>query len=74
MKTVIKTALLVASIIVLLGIAGTSDYTEAVIYNMPQQVYDGIVEEHPDFSQKEIADFYMENKEEIDNYYNTISE
>ena len=36
---------------------------------LPQVIYDGIVEEHPDFSQKQIADYYVENQEELNLFY-----
>ena len=47
-----KIGLFVLLSVILFGYAGTVDYTEAVVYNMPQVIYDGIVEEHPDFSLK----------------------
>ena len=43
--------------------------TSVNVYNMPQVIYDGIVEEHPDFSQKQIADYYVENQEELNLFY-----
>ena len=64
-----KIGLFVLLSVILFGYAGTVDYTEAVVYNMPQVIYDGIVEEHPDFSQTQIADYYVENQEELNLFY-----
>ena len=64
-----KIGLFVLLSVILFGYAGTVDYTEAVVYNMPQVIYDGIVEELPDFSQKQIADYYVENQEELNLFY-----
>lgn len=64
-----KIGLFVLLSVILFGYAGTVDYTEAVVYNMPQVIYDGIVEEHPDFSKKQIADYYVENQEELNLFY-----
>lgn len=65
-----KVFLAVVAIVAALGIAGTMDYTESVIYNMSQEVYDGIVADNPDLTQKEIADYYLANKENLDRIYN----
>lgn len=66
---ILKACLVVIAVFALLGFAGSVDYTEAVIYNMPQSVYDGIVSEHPNLTQSEIVDYYMANKEEFLGYY-----
>lgn len=42
MKTV-KTILTITAAFFLLGFAGTMDYTEEIIYNMPQTAYENIV-------------------------------
>lgn len=69
---VLKVCFMVVVVIALLGIAGTSDYTETVIYNMPQNVYDGIVADNPELTQKEIADYYIKNQKELLSYYNSV--
>ena len=57
-----KIGLFVLLSVILFGYAGTVDYTEAVVYNMPQVFA-------LDFSQKQIADYYVENQEELNLFY-----
>lgn len=55
---------------VLMGIAGTSDYTEQVLYTMPQEAYEQIYLELGDgCSDREIVSKYMSNKD----YYDSLS-
>lgn len=68
MKTV-KTILAITAAFLLLGFAGTMDYTEEVIYNMPQTAYENIVLKlGRKASKQDIVREYMENK----NYYDTL--
>ena len=66
----LKIALFVLASVVLLGYAGTSDFTEEVIYTMPQAAYDEIVAENPSFSRRQIAQHYLDNKEKYDFFFN----
>lgn len=57
-----KTALAVLAIAVLLGIAGRIDYTEEVIYHMPEKAYNEIRDTlGHDASDYDIARYYQEN-------------
>lgn len=68
MKTV-KTILAITAAFLLLGFAGTMDYTEEVIYNMPNEAYENIALKLGDkASKQDIVREYMENK----NYYDTL--
>lgn len=62
MSKKVKTALAVLAIAVLLGIAGRIDYTEEVIYHMPQKAYNEIRDTlGHDASDYDIARYYQEN-------------
>lgn len=55
----------------LMGVAGTSDYTEQVLYTMPQEAYEQIYLELGDgCNDSEIVSKYMSNK----GYYDSLSE
>lgn len=60
-----KAILAVTAVVILLGIAGRADYTEEVIYHMPEEAYreikDTLGEGASDY---EIAKYYQRNKEE----------
>ena len=57
--------------IALMGIAGTADYTEQVLYTMPQEAYEQIYLELGDgCSDRQIVTKYMSNKD----YYDSLSE
>ena len=54
-----------------MGIAGSADYTEQVVYTMPQEAYETIYLKLGDgCSDKQIANEYMSNKE----YYDSLSD
>lgn len=56
------TAAAVAAMFVLLGIAGRMDYTEQVVYNMPQEAYDEIRDTlGHDATDFEVAKYYQKN-------------
>lgn len=58
----VKTALAVLAVILLLGIAGRIDYTEEVIYHMPEKAYNEIRDTlGHDASDYDIARYYQEN-------------
>ena len=65
MKKKALTIFAVITVVVLLGIAGRMDYTEQVIYHMPEEAYreikDTLGEGASDY---EIAKYYQRNKEE----------
>lgn len=62
-KSTIKNALLAVAAIAILGIAGRMDYTEEVIYSMPQCVYDSIrAHLGTDATDSEIAEEYMDHR------------
>ena len=62
MKAKHKAIIAVAAVIILLGWAGRMDYTEEVIYNMPDEAYSQIKERLGEgASDYEIAKFYIEN-------------
>ena len=57
---------------VMMGIAGTLDYTETVVYNMPENIYLTIKEKVGD-SDRKIAAEYVKNKETYDKIgYDTV--
>lgn len=59
-----KTALAVLAVILLLGIAGRIDYTEEVIYHMPQKAYNEIKDTlGNNASDYDIAKFYTSNRD-----------
>lgn len=54
-----------------LGIAGSSDYNEQIVYTMPQEAYEAIYLKLGDgCSNKQIAEEYMSNKL----YYDSLSD
>lgn len=56
------TAIAILAFVILLGIAGRIDYTEEVIYHMPQKAYNEIKQAiGEDASEYEIARYYVEN-------------
>lgn len=62
MKPRYKAIMAAAAAIILLGWAGRMDYTEEVIYNMPNEAYSQIKERLGEgASDYEIAEFYIEN-------------
>lgn len=66
MKT-ISYILAVFALVALLGVAGTYDWAEEIIYPMPIQIYDLILEEiGNDASDVQIAKYYVANKERLD--------
>lgn len=68
-KKVFRNVLLVILAVVLLGVAGSMDYDQAVIYEMPECVYDGIrAELGGDPSAGEVVDEYMENRAKWDSF------
>lgn len=52
----------------ILGIAGKMEYTEEVIYNMPDKAYEEITSKMQGASDYEIAREYLSNQE----YYDTL--
>lgn len=61
----------IIAFIALMGIAGTVDYTEQVLYTMPQEAYEQIYLELGDgCSDRQIVTKYMSNKD----YYDSLSE
>ncbi|EGN00214.1 hypothetical protein HMPREF1017_00740 [Bacteroides ovatus 3_8_47FAA] len=68
-----KQSLIIAGIIIfffLIGIAGSSEYTEQVVYTMPQEAYETIyLKLGDDCSDKQIATEYMNNRK----YYDSLS-
>ena len=65
MKKKALTILAVATVVVLLGIAGRMDYTEQVIYHMPKSAYDEIKDTLGEgASEYDIAKYYEKNMEE----------
>lgn len=70
MKTLtIAFGIMAASI--LLGIAGNIDYTETILYNMPQTAYENIVLKlGDDASDRDIVKEYKENKA----YYDSLGD
>lgn len=66
-----KASLLFGLFIIFLSFAGTVDYSEQVIMNMPQETYDAIAEKLGDeASDYEIVQEYKNNKEYYDRYQN----
>lgn len=67
-----KTGLILAfGLFIMLSIAGTADYSEQVVMEMPQETYDAIVEKlGEDASDYDIAQEYKRNKEYYDSYQN----
>lgn len=60
-----KAVIAVVSAVVLLGIAGRMDYTEQVLYTMPDRAYSEIRDTlGEDASDYEIARFYVKNYKE----------
>lgn len=60
-------ALAFVIIIVLLGIAGTQDYQQEIIYTMPQEVYDATkIKLGVDCTTAEIVEEYTTNQAEYD--------
>lgn len=54
----------------LLGIVGSADYSEQVVYTMPQEAYEAIfLKLGSDCSDRQIAKEYMSNKE----FYDSLS-
>ena len=55
--------------IALIGLAGSLEHNEEIVYNMSQEAYDAVVEKLGDnATQKEIAREYTDNK----TYYDTL--
>lgn len=70
MKQPIKIAFGSLLFIALLGYAGTLDYSEQIVYTMPQEAYEAIALKLGDgASNVAIAKEYMNNQE----YYNSLS-
>lgn len=60
----------IITFIALMGIAGTSDYTEQVLCTMPQKTYEQIyLELGNECSDRQIISKYMSNKD----YYDSLS-
>lgn len=61
-KQVIVFALGFIGFIASFGIVGRYDYAEQVVYDMPQEIYDAIVQKIGSKSQVAIVDEYTSNK------------
>lgn len=58
------------SFIGLMGITGTYEYADEVVYNMPEEVYYTILDTlGDDSSNRAVAAEYMNNREYYDNLY-----
>lgn len=69
-KQCIATVLAVFGFIGLLGITGTYDYADEVVYSMPEEVYYTILDTlGDDCSNRAVAAEYMNNREYYDNLY-----
>lgn len=62
MNRVTKYTLLFVVIVVVLGVAGRHDYNEAVIYNMPDSVYEVMQEKMGHPSDSRLVDEYTKDK------------
>lgn len=63
MNKVTKCVLCVVAIVAVLGIAGRCDYNEAVIYNMPEGVYQALKAAlGEDASESSLVDEYVANR------------
>lgn len=61
------TAIAILAFVILLGIAGRIDYTEEVIYHMPQKAYNEIKDTlGHDASDYDIARYYTSNYEKAE--------
>lgn len=69
-KQCIVAVLACIGFISLLGITGTYEYADEVVYNMPEEAYYKILDTlGDDPSNRAVAAEYMENKEYYDNLY-----
>ena len=69
-KQMLEVLLGMVLFLVVVGYAGSIEYTEQVIYNMSQPTYDAIVQKlGTDASQKEIVREYTDNKVYYDTHY-----
>ena len=66
-KQCIVAVLACVGFISLLGITGTYEYADEVVYNMPEHVYYTILDTIDDPSNKAVAAEYMNNREYYDN-------
>ena len=74
MKKNIAKAILIIALLWGIGMALQSEYTEDVISCIPVEIYDQIVKENPDWNDKKIADYYMDNRKELNSKMRFISE
>lgn len=62
MKRLIYSLIVFIAAMILMGIVGRMDVTEQVIYTMPNETYRAIKSSHPEFSEVQIAEYYLNNK------------
>lgn len=67
-KQIIVSLLAIFGFLYLMGIAGSYDYADEVVYAMDDQVYDSITEKIGKASNKEVVAEYERNKE----YYDSL--
>lgn len=69
-KQIIVASLAIFGFLWLMGIAGSCDYADEVVYNMDEEVYYTILDTlGDDCSNKAVAAEYMNNREYYDNLY-----
>lgn len=69
MKKLVACGLAVFGFIYLLGIVGSYDYADEVVYSMDAEIYEVITKKIGKASNKAVADEYMKNKQ----YYDSIN-
>ena len=70
MKKVVAGIIGVLGFIYLLGVVGSYDHADEVVYSMDDQVYELIVKKIGKASNKDVAKEYLDNREYYDNYGN----
>ena len=70
MNKLTKYTLLVVALLLLLGIAGRCDYNESVIYNMPDNVDQGMKVKLDNPSDSRLVDEYVNNRNHWDSIAN----
>lgn len=68
MKKVVAGIIGIFGFLYILGVVGSYDHADEVVYSMDDQVYVLIIKKIGKSSNKDVANEYLENREYYDNY------
>jgi hypothetical protein len=68
MKKVVAGIIGILGFLYILGVAGSYDFADEVVYSMDDQVYELIIKKIGKTSNKDVANEYLENREYYDSY------